>query len=362
MHSVGDQQFFRAGLFDALTAEPKDPEQFDLGTTVQLARPFAQEGDSEIKKAMYDAVARAGFAREGHCCDDLIKLDGIDALHFAADLFPCDIDDNDLWQVGSLVFALQERDGAEPANEAIQRASRESPRLARMLETARASDLKREGRLFKPSTRLDYPALKQLIGEPGVKSYLFFWSRAASIEELEAVANDLTTETDEGRILAYLSIFRERQCPLPANRLLELAEHSDIRIARRAVDLLSRLKDPAIRSLALSFLDVSDRAGDAADLLASNYQTGDFQLIEARLREPMDAEDLHHFGMGIKHLLETYCPKEAEQSLLLLYENGPCSLCRHKFVERLIELQRLPDRIRSECHFDAYTETRKLVQ
>lgn len=85
-------------------------------------------------------------------------------------------------------------------------------------------------------------------------------------------------------------------------------------------------------------------------------------MIEALLREPMDVDDLHHFGMGVRHLLEVHCPKEAEHSLLLLYENGPCSLCRGEFVEHLIALQRLPDWMRSECRFDASTEIRKLVQ
>jgi len=76
----------------------------------------------------------------------------------------------------------------------------------------------------------------------------------------------------------------------------------------------------------------------------------------------MDVEDLHHFGMGLRKMLEAHCPIEAEQCLLLLYENGPCSLCRSAFVKHLIALQRLPDWMRNECRFDAETEIRKLVQ
>src|ERR1700732_1795693 len=83
MHSIGDEQFFRTGILDALTVESTDPEKFDLGQTIGLAGSFAQKGDLEIKHAMYVAIARAGFPREGYCCSDLIKLDGIDALLFA---------------------------------------------------------------------------------------------------------------------------------------------------------------------------------------------------------------------------------------------------------------------------------------
>jgi len=362
MVSIGDEQFFRRGIFHALTVGPEDPKKFDLAQTIGLAGSFAQNGDSEIKHAMYAAIKRAGFARAGNCVSDLIKLDGIDALLFAADLFPSHIDDNDLWQVGHLVSSLQERDGTEPADEAIERASRENPRLRRMLELYEASKLKHAKEGIWPLTRPDYPELKRLIAEHGAFGYLAAWGRAASTEELAMAADDLIDETDPGRIFAYLKIFRDQRFPRPASRLLELADHSEIRIARHAVDVLSRLESPTIRSLALRYLAVPSRAGDAADLLASNYQVGDFQLIEAKLREPMGAEDLHHFGIGIRHLLNTHCPKEAEQSLLLLYEDGNCSQCRNEFVERLIRLQGLPDWMRTECHFDAWTDTRKLVQ
>jgi hypothetical protein len=361
MLSIGDEEFFRTGIFQALTVEAENPKEFDLDQTIELAASFAQNGDSEIKNAMYAAVKRAGFARAGCCVSDLIKLDGIDALLFAADLFPSDIEDNDLWQVGHLVSSLQERDGTEPADQAIEHASRDNPRLRRMLEVYEA-DLKESKKGIWPRIRPDYAELKRLIAEHGAMGYLSAWGRSASAEELEMAADDLIDETDPGRIFAYLKLFHDQRFPRPADRLLELADHSEIRIARYAVGVLSQLKSPAIRNRALSYLALPARAGDAADLLASNYQTGDFQLIEAKLREPMDAEDLHRFGMGVKHLLAAHCPKEAEQSLLLLYENGYCSQCRHTFVERLIQLQGLPDSIRSECRFDAWAGTRQLVQ
>jgi len=363
IRAVGDEGFFRNGFLHALVTEPENPEKFDLGQTIELARSFAQNGDAEIKRAMYDAVARAGFSEQGYACGDLIRLDGIDALLFAADLFSPQIVDDDLWQVGSLISALQDRDGIESTNEAIEQASHQNPRLARMLERANESRLASEKRVFRRSTRLDYSALKQVIAEPGIRSYLFVWSRTATDEELEQVAHDLSIETDESRILAYLRIFRERQFPGSADRLLEFARRANIRIARGAIDVLSRVEAPAIRSLALSFFSSSpDRFGDAADLLVSNYETGDLQMIEARLREPIDAENRHHFGMGVKHLLGAHCSREAAPSLLMLYESVPCSMCRYTFVKHLIELQLLPDWMRNECRFDAYSETRNLVQ
>ena len=80
------------------------------------------------------------------------------------------------------------------------------------------------------------------------------------------------------------------------------------------------------------------------------------------LREPMDIEETHHFGMGVRHLVKKHRKGEAEECLLLLYEKGPCSLCRGQVVEDLIALNRIPEWMREECRYDSYTCTRKLVQ
>lgn len=363
IHSAADEQFFRNGLLSAFTTEQEDPEEFDLGQTIEIARTFAETGDIEIKRAMYDAVVRAGFEQAGCCYSDLIKLDGLDALLFAAEHFPASIPDDELWQVSVLITALEDREGAESANEAIQRASQQHPSLARMLEAYRAYDCAFQPRESDRS-RPDYPTLKGLIADGQRQRMWYFanWGKTASEQELEAAAYDLMKEKDEARLLACLWVFQFRQFPGPIGRVLGLAQSSDIRIARGAVAILAKSTHPDIRALALTFLGIPARRGDAADLLVSNYQPGDFQMIEARLREPIDIDDFHHFGFGVRDLLEAHCQVEAEGSLLLLYEKGPCTLCRHRFVENLISIQRLPDWIREECRYDASDQIRKLVQ
>ncbi|MGZ5234365.1 MAG: hypothetical protein ACXWC3_30515 [Burkholderiales bacterium] len=309
---------------------------------------------------MYNAVVRAGFEKAGHCYTDLIKLDGLDALIFAADHFPSTtIHDDDLWQINVLITALEEREGVEAANLAIDRASQERPRLRQMLEMARASNVAHERHLAR--ARPDYQSLRTIIASGETTGSLYGWGRTASTEELEAAADDLIRETDEARIIAYLGIFRWGRFPCPIGRLLELAHSSNIRITRGAINVLSQLTDPAIRALALSLMAIPERRGDAVDLLVSNYEAGDFQQIEAMLREQMNTDDVHHLGMGVRHLLKAHRPPEAENCLLLLYENGPCSLCRVEIVEQLIALGRLSGWMREECRYDADVETRKLV-
>jgi hypothetical protein len=46
----------------------------------------------------------------------------------------------------------------------------------------------------------------------------------------------------------------------------------------------------------------------------------------------------------------------------LLYENEPCTICRCSCVDQLIALDMLPDWMREECRYDAYSHTRETVQ
>ena len=199
---------------------------------------------------------------------------------------------------------------------------------------------------------------------PGVVRNMRYagWGKSASDGDLQAAAADFLIEQDEGALLAYLSIFRFRTFPGPIGRLLELAESADARLARHAVAVLSRLTSPQIRNLALRFLDTRHKQGDGVELLTNNYQHGDFLLIQSCLTIPMEADELHHFEMGVRHLVKAHRQEEAEQCLLLLYERGPCSLCRGAIVQELIALDRLPQWMKVECRYDSDTETRKLVE
>ncbi len=360
INCVADQDFFRNGFLEALRRPPKDPEKFDLGQTIELARSFAEKGDDEMKQAMYRALADAGFEQEPIYYEDLIKLDGLPALVIAAEHVPSDMPEDKLWQINSLVTALRDRDGLETANDAIRRAELESPRVAQMLERSRLYESRFEPR--ENQKRLDYEGLKEMIArKPGAMVYAG-WGRTATAEELDAAASDLIVEKDESRLLAYLRIFWIQRFPGPSGPVLKLVDSANVRLARAAVKVLSQLTTPAIRELGLRLLGSPGRQGDGVELLVNNYKPEDFQLMETLLGGPMQVDDLHSFEIGVRHLASAHHSREAERSLLLLYENGPCSLCRCGVVEELIALDCLPEWMREECRHDSDTETRKLVQ
>jgi hypothetical protein len=65
--------------------------------------------------------------------------------------------------------------------------------------------------------------------------------------------------------------------------------------------------------------------------------------------------------MDVLNFIEEHPSEETERTLLLLYENTPCALCRWRAVKHLIAMDRLPDSIRDECQYDTYSKTRTLV-
>jgi hypothetical protein len=187
------------------------------------------------------------------------------------------------------------------------------------------------------------------------------WARTATPDELALVAEDLRIETDEDRLVACLRMFRRHVFPQPIDRLLKLARAENDDIARAALVALSNVVDSRVRALGLDLMTGLKWRGFAVGLLTRNAERSDYRVLESLLGEAIDPYIYHCMGIDVRRFVEAHRSEEAERSLLLLYQNGPCSLCRHGAVEELIAIDRLPAWIREECQYDAYSETRKLV-
>ena len=97
-------------------------------------------------------------------------------------------------------------------------------------------------------------------------------------------------------------------------------------------------------------------------MLRQNCEPGDHEIVLRWFEEEEDREARHWLGIDLRKLWER-CPEPATEPkmLLNLYEKGPCSFCRRFVLDRLIELDSLPDSIRAECVQDANEEIRQLV-
>jgi hypothetical protein len=145
-------------------------------------------------------------------------------------------------------------------------------------------------------------------------------------------------------------------------RLLALADDRRERIRRAAVAALSNVSHPDVRSRAEALLQSNDRFTDGASMLAGNYEPGDFGVLQDLLSRPITEREYHDLGFSVGNILERHPTTDAEGSLLLLYENNPCSNCRRACVRFLIDMKKIPEWMRIECRYDANADMIEAVQ
>ena len=314
----GDTRFYRDGILAAL--ESNNEEQ-DFGQLFELAASFAVKGDDEMKRAMYAAFERLGFGKAGlSAADELVRLDGVDALLLAAKTFGEEEVDDRPWQFRHLVETLEKRDGKRPL----------PAQLDRFIREVEDYDRKWEQKPQRPP-------------EP----------------DIEEAADAMLVESDKERLIGYLRMFGRRPFPRAIDRLLELARNEDDRIARAALVALENISDPRVRALGLDLMTGLKWRGFAVGLLVRNGEMGDYRTLERLLEETKDPEVYHHLGMDVRDFVKAYQSEEAERCLLHLYENEACSLCRRGIVKELIAINRFPDWMREECRYDADSRTRE---
>jgi hypothetical protein len=313
-----------------------------------------------------EAIRKAEFEHVGHPCGEhLIRLDGLAAFLELIHLYHAELLDNfeaqSGWAYRSWGEALSVRDGVQSTAAALERARSSSSELDLLISLD--VDTASVARTFveQPNDAIDYAAAK--VGLDPKKGFSLFWIKSASADDLFAAASDLVLETDAMKIRAYLRIFTARDFPLNPEPLFAIVKGANSRNAWQATRALGRLHDHRIRGLAFELLDGLD-IPSAIRLLCSNYQPGDFMIIERAIHEadPLDDNGWHSVGLAVLALIDaaTIPPIESRDMLLSLYENIPCSLCREEVVRKLHEYDLVPRWMLKECAFDAEPRTAEI--
>ncbi len=260
----------------------------------------------------------------------------------------------------------------------MDRAAAENPRVAEYAAAIRAYrtwDAERKGASSQPD--IDYRELRQLMHDPDTKLshfslefgsgmegieriYLPGWGRRATDVDVAKAAEDLLREEDRDRLVAYMHIFQRRSFPLPHHRLLSLATSPDEELASASLFALANLGDPQVRALALELIELERPPGGSPDLvlrlLIENYREGDHRIIERLLADETDRDEFHELGLRAMNVFEANKTPDARDSLMLIYERGPCSFCRETCLGLLDSLDLLPDWIVDECRYDSNPE------
>lgn len=358
-----------------LVAFRSSTDRRDQNQLIRLASELAQDGYGEARDLLYERFDRNDTEEPYGCAVELVRIDGLNGLlHVAQRMGAVLLDDpsglgDDDWIPSSVVDNAEDDHGKEAVRQALERAATEDPRVRAFVravqsiesemqathEARSASEASASAQLVAP-----YEHIKRQIAEtsqPGHVRSLHIWGQNASADDLARAAADLIAEQDEGRLRAYLQIFRRRPFPLDVDRLLALMRHPNDRIMVSAADVLSRVAHTRVRALALEISEDSSlegwRKSWGMKLLRSNFEPGDARLLIELLEAPNDEMGLHSIGFAIVDVLKENPVPEAVPVLRMLYERGPCTNCRKKAVELLRQLGALPDWLLEECRYDA---------
>lgn len=177
-------------------------------------------------------------------------------------------------------------------------------------------------------------------------------SRATYLHEMILLTHDPAT---------YLTSFRQRRFPLDWHALLPLVWHKNERAARWTIQQLGLFRDHELRQLGFDLIAKDYYTHDAVGLFVENYLDGDEQFFAALLERTTAQDGLEAIGSSLSEIFERNPKKEAARLFVDLYERGPCSICRERFVEHLIEVELVPAWMVAECRHDSNDDIRSRI-
>ncbi len=368
-----ESKWFRDRIVEALVST--DDDGCDLGQLFDVAALFAGDGDAQAREAIYTRLY-AGDVEDAHeAADALLKIDGTDGLIAAMgfvgsrpatdyyfwndDYFIADAEE--LFGIEEVRLALQQASARPGVAEFLRRIEEVYSPFNSALEIRAAREEKFEKRR---AGRHDIPAdtlwleMKQ---HPEFVSAVRLWMRNAPEGEFRQAAAALSNETDPKRLDAMLFGFWWRTFPLDPAPLTRLIDGSDDDIVLHALKVLERISHEDVRALYLRLLRDPKWSYRAIGLLRSNYRVGDDRTMLDLLERESDLDNLHTMGIDIREVIEHNDVAEGLRLLMLVYEKGPCSMCRYSVVKMIDEMYEVPAWMAEECLHDAYSCTRELA-
>ncbi|MGB8648587.1 MAG: hypothetical protein WCF84_25345 [Anaerolineae bacterium] len=366
IEQTGEPDFYHEQILSTCATAPLEEwGNYDTEQLFDSVKIFAQRGDTRARRLMYDRFVvnykeNPRFRGEVYIgVEQLIELDGIDAFLVVADRVGALIAAGQPLVDVSYILELTAREYGEPETlDALRHGASTNLNLETYVKATEGFHLEPAGIVAK---RRETPAYRyaeireMLMRNPyGPRELsLRAWGKQASQEDIAQAAADLLQETDEKRLRSLLYIFCYRRFPLDHSRLFELVDYADRAISVRALMALSQIGDCTVRDFAFKLIRESRRLGDVVKLLINNYQDGDDAIIESLAASQMDSEEYHSLGFDVPTFYQAHPNPQVEARLLVkLYEMGPCSQCREKFVDRLMQLGPLPEWMVQECLAD----------
>jgi hypothetical protein len=349
-----------------------DDRDSDPWQVVTILRRFAIEGSLPA----HDAVIRAfeENAKSGgiHYLDEMLLVEGIYGLVHAARCVQLEsIPEDSLWRISGAIEDLALRDGDEPTRAALRELASSHEEVRQWTafleaESARISDLRANVRKRESSEDVYAELLRRITsavekGRERAAHAVVMSIRRCSPEQVARLASELLAEHDPVRQVALLRAFRHVPFPFGHAPLMFYVESDDELVRESALRAVAQLSHPDVRSLAIEHLRSGTRSDLVVELLVHNARLGDEAMLLELCRRGEGDDVGHWMGIDMKRLMENNPAIDRGLLCLELYESGLCSMCRHGFVELLEEVGPLPDWMKAELPYDAYSSSRELV-
>jgi hypothetical protein len=346
--------------------QPSTRETFwDVAQLYSLAATFAEEGYPEARNALYQKFDRREFSESWLGGIQTLAVDGLPGfLHVAEVIGERFRNEPEYWEDDYLISEAYERLGREIVRDAMIARSRDSEHIRSYLENVdriEQQEAERKTEKQEPSKPVD-AVLEEIETVQGKYPHrLQFWGRQASDQDIAVIFDHMAMETRPEQLRRYLYVFGMREIPCLRPQILELANSDDERLRCALMRALGHTHSPTVRNLGLRMFKHVPPRLEAIRLLARNYEPGDGALLESLLPTAGDLDMLHGIGLDLLEITAETKDSEFTNSLLWLYEHGPCSMCRENAVQYLVEMKTAPEELLAECLWDCNDDTRKLA-
>lgn len=327
-----------------------------------LAKLFAQQGDKEARKAIYDRFLNnpiEGSDWVGY--SEIIELDKLNGLIFIAEKFGKYIDKNpDDWQDDSIIRHFQDDNPKIKALQELEKLSTNNKFIKLYLDCIKRTEENRESNVRETQT------FKDIIDEViNTKPFLSFRRRKELNKiELNKIAENLLKEKNKVNIEKLLNVFTNHKFPFDSEFILKLAKQkatSKYRINEYAIDSLKFLKSDNIRQFALDNIPKAKRLESFIDILISNYKKGDYKLLINVAKKFESEHIIESLAGSYVDIYKANKTKECQEPLEILYIKMNCGIHRNGIIEVLIDNNVLSDKLKKEIKYDSYLETRQLL-
>jgi len=326
----------RAALLKGI--ETVTDDTWSLTHLFDLAKLFAQDGDEEARKAIYDRFGNnpiEGSDWIGY--EEILALDGREGLLFIANKLGRSLELNsDGWQDDSIIRHFQDQNPKINAMQTLEESAKQDRYVRVYLDAIQKTNAKRvrhQRPIYNFQSLIEQiDSGKRMFAPPTLFESL-------SSDEIFLLADKFMQETDDRKKEEDLHVFTRLPFPYHYSILLEFAlrrSTSTNRLRDFAIDALEHISAPEVRAFALQKLQTTRSPGTFTRLLISNYHAGDAKLLTSIVEKYKNEHIIEDLACSYVDIYAANRTKECEEPLVALYKKMNCGIHRNAALEILI--------------------------